>query len=154
MMQHPLPLSWLGASTLRSHRNHFLLKKHPFSPEFVECVNLRISKHRHEMHGHFWPCRLRSLTPLILTECKRQGVYFSVKTMWVLAISPMFIQKITQNTHHFSCHLSQCSSKHATINQKRGESQGHWWRVVFCSISTINSKNWLAEKVGEYFLAD
>ncbi len=77
------------------------LKKHPFSPEFVECMNLRILTHGQEMHGHFWPCRLRSLTPLILTECKRQGVYFSVKTMWVLAISPIFIQKITQNTHHF-----------------------------------------------------
>ena len=48
-----------------------------------------------EKHGHFWPCQLRSLTPLILTECKRQGVYFSVKTMWVLAISPIF----TQNCH-------------------------------------------------------
>ena len=94
MMHHPLPLSWPGAPTLRLPSNNFL-KKHPFSPEFMECVNLLISTHRQEKQGHFWPCQLWSFTPLIITECKRQGVYFGVKTMWDLCISPIF----TQNCH-------------------------------------------------------
>ena len=29
------------------------LKKHPFSPESVKCVNLQISMHGQEMHCHF-----------------------------------------------------------------------------------------------------
>ena len=40
-----------------------LWKKHPFSPEFVDCVNLRIPMHREEKQGHFWPCQLWSLIP-------------------------------------------------------------------------------------------
>ena len=92
-----------------------LWKKHPFSPEFMECVNLRIPVHREEKRGHFLSCQLQSFTPSIFIECKRQGVYFGVKKMWVLFISPMFTQNY-HKSHTFLCHLSWWSHKHTTIN--------------------------------------
>ncbi len=151
-MQHPLPLSWLGASTLRLHRNHFLLKKHPFSPEFVECVNLRILTHGQEMHSHFWPCQLCFFTPLILTECQRQAVYFSVKIMWVLAISPIFIQNchktLTISMSSFPMQLKTCNNK----PKKRGKSRP----LVESSFFVLFQQQKLVGRgeVGEYFLTD
>ena len=56
---------------------------------------------------------------------------------------------LSQNTHHFLWHLSQCSSKHATINQKRGGVKTIGGEQLFSCVSTINRKNWLAEEVGE-----
>jgi hypothetical protein len=51
-MHHPLSLSWKGAPILRLPSNHFL-QKHPFSPEFMECMNLQTSVHQEEKQGHF-----------------------------------------------------------------------------------------------------
>ena len=99
------------------------LKKHPFSPEFVECVNLQILMHGQEKHGHFWPCQLRSLTPLILTECKRQGVYFSVKTMWVLAISPIFIQNCHKTLTIFHVIFPNAAQNMQQSTKKEGVSR-------------------------------
>jgi hypothetical protein len=92
------------------------LEKHPFSPEFVDCMNLRIPMHREDKQGHFWPCQLRSLTPSIIIECKRQRVYFGVENNVSYFYFTNFHTKLSQNTHLFSCHFSQCSYKHTTIN--------------------------------------
>ena len=107
-MQHPLPLSWQGVRRPSDCPANTSFKKHPFSLEFVECMKLQISctdkkswaifdppkltgskmaqlfVYRQEKLGHFWPCQLGSFTPLIFTECKRQGVYFGLKKRFLL----------------------------------------------------------------------
>jgi hypothetical protein len=52
----------------------------------------------------------------IIIECKRQGVYFGVENNMSSFYFANFHTKLSQNTHLFSCHCSQCSYKHTTIN--------------------------------------
>ena len=120
MMHHPLSLSWQGVPTLQSPRNYFFEKK-AFSPEFVECVNLRIPTHQEEKQGHFWPCQLQTLTPFIIVECKMQGVYFGVKTMWVLCILQIFTQNYHKTLTFFHVIFPDAAANTQQSTKKKGE---------------------------------
>jgi hypothetical protein len=116
MMHQPFTLSWQGTPTLLSPRNYFFEKKHPFSPKFVECMNLRIPMHLLRKSRPFSTLPTLVSHSSIIIECKRQGVYFGVENNMSSFYFANFHTKLSQNTHLFSCHCSQCSYKHTTIN--------------------------------------
>ena len=124
MMHHPLSLSWQGAPTLRLPRNYFFEKKPPFSPEFVECMNLQLPMHREEKKGHFWPCQLRSLAPSTSTWGSSQGVFSVGQKQGEFNVFALFSCRKPQNSHLFLFQLTWCSYKHITINNKKWRQLG------------------------------
>jgi hypothetical protein len=95
-------------------------KNHPFPPELVKSVNLRKHTLGGEKQGQLSSCQLWSLASSTTIEGKRQGVGQGVYIVVKIEVSPWnftyFDTKMSQNTHLFSCHLSQCRNKHTTIN--------------------------------------
>ena len=119
---HPLSLSWQDAPTLCLPRNYFFERKHPYSPKFVEFANLQNLMHWEEKQGHFLPCQLWSLTPSIIIESKRQGVYFGVKNNVSSLYFTNFHTKSSQNTHLFCVIFPDAATNQQQSTKKRGKS--------------------------------
>ncbi len=119
-MHHTLPLSWQGAPTLRSPSNHFLKYTH-FHPTFLEFMNLQILTHWEEKQGHFSPFQLQSLTPLIITECKRHGAYFGVKINVSSLYFTNFHTKLSQNTNNFCIIFPNVAQNMQQSTKKEGQ---------------------------------
>ncbi len=86
-------------------------KNHPFPPELVKSGNLQKHTLGGEKQGHFTSCQLWSLASSTTIEGKRQGVGQGVCIAVKIQVSPSnysyFDTKMSQNTHLFSCDLSQ-----------------------------------------------
>jgi hypothetical protein len=117
MMHHPLSLPYHGKAPQPSdHPETPSLKK---TPIFTRIRGLRESPNSDALGRKARPfLTLPTLVShsLFIIECKRQGVYFGVENNVSTFYFANFHTKLSQNTHLFSCHLSQCSYKHTTIN--------------------------------------
>ena len=110
-----------------------LKKKHPFSPKFVECMNLRIPMHLLRKSRPFSTLPTLVSHSSIIIECKRQGVYFGVEN------KPIFTQNYHKTLTFFRVIVPNAATSTQQSIKEEGEIKvicGEWF---FCCCQLLTA---------------